>query len=203
MFFCFFSCVKKRKSKTLSQFYITSCILNPFLCFKKNKSMKQKLFYIVLIIILSFALFVLFRPINKSTPEIQTKTATTYSPGKPKQLYKQGKDSVTTSTKTFHSAITLKPSAEDSTYKYSTADSSCKLSLIIQPAVDGNLALDYFLDLTTKDLVRIDTIIQTRIDTLKIKQTIVEKEDPPFYNTFLFGALTTALVVILLIHFIP
>ncbi len=36
MFFCFFSCAKKRKSKTLSQFYITSWILNPFLCFKKR-----------------------------------------------------------------------------------------------------------------------------------------------------------------------
>ena len=165
--------------------------------------MRNKIFYIALIIILSFVVFVLFRPIIKSVPEKQIKTETTYSPGKTQQHYKQGKDSVTTKTKSLHEKIILHHSAEDSTYKYSTADSSSKLSLIIQPTADGNLALDYFLDLTTKDLVRIDTIFQTRIDTLKIKQTITDRIDPPFYNTFLFGAITTAIVVILLIHFIP
>ena len=171
---------------------------------------KQKLFYIAVIIIVLSVLcvcipsgFVLFRPNKKSIPEIQPKTETTYISGNTQQHYKQGKDSVTTKTKSLHEKIILHHSAEDSTYKYSTADSSCKLSLIIQPAADGNLALDYFLDLTTKDLVRIDTIFMTRIDTLKIKQTITEIIEPPFYNTFLFGALTTALIVILLIHLIP
>ena len=165
--------------------------------------MKQKLFYIVIIIIALSVLFVLFRLIKKSTPEIQTKTETTYYPGQTKQFYKLGKDSITTKTKSLHDKIILHHSAEDSTYKYSTADSSCKLSFNIQPTADGNLALDYFLDLTTKDLFRVDTIFLTRIDTLKITQTISEIAEPPFYNTFLFGALTTALVVILLIHFIP
>ena len=165
--------------------------------------MQYKILYIAIIIIVLSVLFFLFRPMKKSVPEKQIKTETTYSPGKTQQLYKQGKDSVTTKTKSLHEKIILHHSAEDSTYKYSTADSSCKLSLIIQPAVDGNLALDYFLDLTTKDLVRIDTIFMTRIDTLKIKETISEIIEPPFYNTFLFGGLTTALVVILLIHFIP
>ncbi len=165
--------------------------------------MQNKILYIAGIIILISVLFILFRPIKKVVPEKQIKTETTYSPGKTQQLYKQGKDSVTTKTKSLHEKIILHHSAEDSTYKYSTADSSCKLSLIIQPAADGNLALDYFLALTTKDLVRIDTIFMTRIDTLKIKETITERIEPPFYNTFLFGALTTALVVILLIHFTP
>ena len=160
--------------------------------------MKQKLFYIVIIAIVLSVLFSLFRPMKKSVPEKQIKTETTYSPGKTQQLYKQGKDSVTTKTKSLHEKIILHHSAEDSTFKYSTADSSSKLSLIIQPAADGNLAVDYFLDLTTKDLVRIDTIIQTRIDTLKIKQTITERIDPPFYNTFLFGAVVTGSIILLL-----
>ena len=174
--------------------------------------MQNKIFYIALIIILSFVLFVLFCPIKKSISESQSKTETTYSAGKTQQLYKQGKDSITTKTKSLHEKIILHHSAEDSTYKYSTApgspwfyqggDSSCKLSLIIQPAADGNLALDYFLDLTTKDLVRIDTIFLTRIDTLKIKQTITKIIEPPFYNTFLFGAVITGTIILLLINFL-
>ena len=160
--------------------------------------MKQKLFYIAVIIIVLSVLYVLLRPIKKSIPEIQTKTETTYSPGKTQQLYKQGKDSVTTKTKSLHEKIILHHSAEDSTFKYSTADSSSKLSLIIQPAADGNLAFDYFLDLTTTDMVRIDTIFLTRIDTLKIKETFYEKVDSPFYNTFLFGAVVTGSIILLL-----
>ena len=165
--------------------------------------MKQKLIYTTIILIILSVLFVISRPIKNSNAKEETKTETTYSAGKTVLLYKQVKDSITTKTKSLHEKIILHLSAEDSTYKYSTADSSCNLSLIIHPAADGNLALDYFLDLTTKDLVRIDTIFLTRIDTLKIKQTITDRIDPPFYNTFLFGALTTVLVVILLIHFIP
>ena len=164
-----------------------------------NNLWKSVVYVSAFLILLSGLLYFLS---NKRT-EVNTKTKTTYSTGETQLLYKQGKDSITTKTKSLHEKIILHHSAEDSTYKYSTADSSSKLSLIIQPTADGNLALDYFLDLTTKDLVRIDTIFLTRIDTLKIKQTITERIEPPFYNTFLFGALTTALVVILLIHFIP
>ena len=165
--------------------------------------MKQKFFYIAVIIIVLSVLYVLFRPIKKSIPEIQTKTETAYFPGKTQQLYKQGKDSVTTKTKSLQGKIILQPSAKDSSCNYSFKDSSYNLSLNLKPDTAGNLLMDYFLDIKIKDLVRIDTIFLTRIDTLKIKQTITERIDPPFYNTFLFGALTTVLVVILLIHFIP
>lgn len=175
--------------------------------------MNNKIIYIAIIIILFSVLFVLFRPIKSSAPNTETKTETTYSPGQTQQLYKPGKDSITTRTKSVHAAVTLKParrsfsvgepSAADSSYTFTAEDSTYKLSQNIQPASDGNLSMDYFLDLTSKELIRIDTIYQLRIDTLKIKQTITERIEPPFYNTFLFGAITTALVVILLIHFIP
>ncbi len=175
--------------------------------------MQNKIFYIALIIILLSVFFVLFRPVKNTKPETTTKTETTYSPGTMQKLYKQGKDSIITKTKSLHEKIILHPSAEDSTYKYSIApsstwfyqggDSSYKLSLNIQPAADGNPALDYFLGITTKDLVRIDTILITRIDTIKIKQVFTERIYPPFYNTFLFGSAVTALVIILILHFIP
>ncbi len=140
---------------------------------------------------------------KKSFPEKQIKTETTYIPGNTQQHYKQGKDSITTKTKSFRKKIILQQSVKDSSYNYSFKDSSYELSLNLKPDSTGNISLDYFLDLSTKDLVRIDTILMTRIDTLKIKQTITEIIEPPFYNTFLFGALAAALVVILLIHFIP
>ena len=165
--------------------------------------MQNKILYIVITIILSFVIYVLFLNLKPKTPDKGQRTTTTYSVGQPQQFYKQGKDSITTTTKTFHNAVTLKPSADDSTYNFTSSDSSCKLSLNLKPDSTGMISLDYFLELTTKDLVRIDTIFLTRIDTLKIKDTITIKQDPPFYNTFLFGALTTALVVILLIHLIP
>ncbi len=160
--------------------------------------MNQKLFYIALIIIVLSVLFVLFRLIKKSIPEIQTKTETTYFPGKTQQLYKQGKGSITITTKSFHSSATLKSSADDSTYNFTSGDSSYKLSLNIQTSADSSLSLEYFLDITTKDIARIDTIFLSRIDTLKIKDTITIKQDPPFYNTFLFGAVITSTVILLL-----
>ncbi len=170
----------------------------PFFASKKIKLMNQKIIYIVSTIIAISVLFVLFRPIKNTTQNEETKTETTYSTGKTEQLYKKGKDSITTKTKSIHNKIILHLSAADSTYKYSIADSSCNLSLNIQPASDGNLSMDYFLNLTSKELVRIDTIYQLRVDTLKIKQTISERIDPPFYNTFLFGAVITGTVILLL-----
>ncbi len=165
--------------------------------------MSNKIFYIVALIIVLSVLIVLFRPIKNSAPKTETKTETTYSPGKTKQLYKPGKDSITTRTKSVHAVVTLKPAVEDTSYSFTADDSTYKLSINIQPSADGNLSMDYFLDLTTKDMVRIDTIFQLRIDTLKIKETISERIEPPFYNTFLFGAITTALVIILIIQLIP
>jgi hypothetical protein len=165
--------------------------------------MKQKFYYITIIAIVLSVLFVLFRPIKNTEPKTMTKTKTTFSTGKTQQLYKQGKDSITTKTKSIHNKVILKPSEKDSSYCFSKSDSLYDLSINIKPETDSSFALEYFLNLTSKDLIRIDTIYQLRVDTLKIKETISERIDPPFYNTFLFGALTTALVVILLIHFIP
>ncbi len=128
----------------------------------------------------------------------ETKTETTYSPGKTEQLYKKGKDSAITKTKSIHATSILKPTAVDSTYNFTSDDSSYKFSINIQPTADGKLTMDYFLDLTSKDLVRIDTIYQLRVDTLKIKQTITEIIEPHFYNTFLFGAVVTGSVILLL-----
>jgi hypothetical protein len=167
--------------------------------------MQNKIFYIVIIIIVLSVLwvsipsgFVLFRPIKSSAPKTETKTDTTYSTGKTEQLYKKGKDSITTKTKSFHATSILKSSAADSSYNFSRVDTSYKLSINIQPSADGNLAMDYFLDLTSINLIRIDTIFQLRVDTLKIKQTITEKIKPPFYNTFLFGAVVTGSIILLL-----
>ncbi len=160
--------------------------------------MRNKIFYIALIIILSFVVFVLFRPIKNTTQNEETKTETTYSTGKTEQLYKKGKDSISTKTESFHNKAIIKYSPKDTTYTFAKLDSLYNLSVNIKPEADSTFTLEYFLDLISKDLVRIDTIYQLRVDTLKIKETISERIEPPFYNTFLFGAVVTGTVILLL-----
>ncbi len=195
---------KKSTYKILSHFYITSQTLNLFLYLKKNKTMQQKIFYIAVVTISAITFFFLLNFIKSNTSHIQPRTThqeqRTYSIGITKQHYKQGKDSITTKTKSFHSFSILTPSAADTSYTFSAEDSSYKLSLNLKPDSIGNISLDYFLTLTSKDLIRIDTIIQTRIDTLKIKEVLIEKEDPPFYNTFIFGTIVTGSIILLLIN---
>ena len=164
--------------------------------------MRNKIFYIAIIIILTFALFVLFRPIQCSNPGATSKTDTAYSIGKAQSLYLKGKDSISLKTNSFHGKKFLNPSAIDNSYHFTSADSSHKLEIILTPAADSNLSMDYSLDIFSKNLVRIDTIFQSRIDTLKITERILENLDPPFYNTFLFGAIITSTIILLLISLI-
>jgi len=169
--------------------------------------MRNKIIYVIifLIILSGIILFVRYSSRNKTI-----KTDTTYSIGTAQQLYKKGKGIVTTKVDTFHNAVILKPSAEDTTYNFTKEDSAYKLSIKIKPAPGGNLtagkavlAMEYFLNVASKEMIRIDTIYQLRIDTLKIKETIQEKSNLSFYNTLLFGAITTALIIILILQFIP
>ncbi len=169
--------------------------------------MPTKIIYIaIFLILLSGIIFFVKYTSKKET----SKTDTTYTTGNTQQLYKKGNEIIITKTNTFHNAVILNPSAEDSTYNYTKEDSTYKLSINIKPAPEGNLtagkaalAIEYFLNIKSKDLVRIDTIIQTRIDTLKIKEKILEPSTVSFYNTFLFGAITTVLLIILILQFIP
>jgi len=169
--------------------------------------MRNKIIYIIAFLILLAGIIYL---IKYNTKKETIKTDTTYSTGNTQQLYKKGNEIITTKTKTFHNAVILKPSAEDSTYNFTKEDSAYKLSINIKPAPDGNLtagkavlAINYFLNLTSKELTRIDTIYQLRVDTLKIKETILDKSTITFYNTLLFGAITTVLIIILILQFIP
>ena len=162
--------------------------------------MHNKIIYIVIFLILLSGI-ILF--VKYTTKKQTLKTDTTYSTGKTQQLYKKGKGIVTTKVKYIHNAVILKPSVEDTTYNFTKEDSAYKLSIKIKPAPEGAFAMDYFLNLTSKEMIRIDTIYQLRIDTLKIKETILEKSALSFYNTLLFGSITTALIIILILQFIP
>ena len=158
--------------------------------------MSTKIIYIILfLILLAGIIFFVKHTFKKGT----LKTDTTYSIGNTQQLYKKGKGTVTTEVKDFHNAVILNPSAEDSTYNFTKEDSTYTLSVKINPAPEGSLALDYILNLTSKEMIRIDTIYQLRIDTLKIKETIQEKSNLSFYNTLLFGAISTVLIIILIL----
>ncbi|MHB1687805.1 MAG: hypothetical protein ACYCVH_10570 [Ignavibacteriaceae bacterium] len=161
--------------------------------------MHNKIIYIIISLILLAGIIFFV----KYTSKKETKTDTTYSIGNTQQLYKKGKEIVNTNTKTFHNAVILNPSEKDSTYNYTKEDSTYKLSINIKPAPEGALAIDYVLNLTSKELTRIDTIYQLRVDTLKIKETILDKSTITFYNTLLFGAITTVLIIILILQFIP
>ena len=162
--------------------------------------MRNKIIYVIifLIILYGIILFVRYSSRNETI-----KTETTCSIGNAQQQYKKGKGTVTTKVDTFHNAVNLKPSAEDTTYNFTKEDSAYKLSIKIKPAPEGILAVEYFLNLASKEMIRIDTIYQLRIDTLKIKETILEKSNLSFYNTLLFGAISTALIIILILQFIP
>ena len=167
---------------------------------QQNRGIKMKntILYLVIILIVLSVLFVLFHPIKKTEPNIMTKTKTTFSTGKTEQTYKKGKDSITTKTKSIHNKVILKPFEKDSSYRFVKSDSLYDLSIKIKHESDSSFTLEYFLELTTKDLIRIDTIYQLRVDTLKIKETISERIDPPFYNTFLFGAVVSSSIILLL-----
>ena len=169
--------------------------------------MRNKIIYIVIFLIL-LAGIILF--VKYTSKQETIKTDTTYSTGNTQQLYKKGKEIVTTKTNTFHNAVILNPSEKDSTYNYTKEDSTYKLSINIKPAPEEKLtvgkaalAIEYFLNIKSKDLVRIDTIIRTRIDTLKIKEKILESSTVSFYDTFLFGAITTVFLITLILQFIP
>ncbi len=162
--------------------------------------MRNKIIFIIisLVILSGIILFGRYSSRNETI-----KTETTYSIGNTQQLYKKGKGTVTAKVDTFHNAVNLKPSAEDTTYNFIKEDSAYKLSIKIKPLPEDNLAMEYFLNVASKEIIRIDTIYQLRIDTLKIKETINDKSTPSFYNTLLFGAITTALIIILILQFIP
>ena len=162
--------------------------------------MHNKIIFIIisLIILSGIILFIKY-----SSRKETIKTETTYSAGNTQQLYKKGKGTVTTKVDTFHNAVNLKPSAEDTTYNFAKEDSAYKLSIKIKPAPGGSLAVEYFLNLTSKEMIRIDTIYQLRIDTLKIKETINEKSALSLYYPLLLGAITTVLIIVLVLQFIP
>ncbi|MHB8579322.1 MAG: hypothetical protein ACYDA4_05615 [Ignavibacteriaceae bacterium] len=131
----------------------------------------------------------------------QDHTDSTYSAGRTERFYKKGKDSVSTKTKTYHIKSILKPSGKDSLYSFSYNDSLYNISINFAPGAEGGpgVSMEYLLNLSSKDLIRIDTLYQLRVDTLKIKETISERINPPFYNTFIFGVIAAGAIILLLI----
>ena len=136
--------------------------------------MKNKIFYLAVSIILLSVFFVLLSPIKNSFFKIESAIDSTYSIGKTHQLYKKGKDSVNTNTKTFHTEAKIEATGKDSAFTYTRKYSLYNLSINIKPETDSSFSLEYFLDITSKDLVRIDTVYQIRIDTLKIREVITK-----------------------------
>lgn len=136
-------------------------------------------------------------PVTKKEHHIDS----TYTIGKTEQLYKKGKDSVIEKAKSFGIKTLVKQSGKDSAYNYFHKDSLYNISINIKQASEG-MSLDYLLNITSKELLRIDTIYQIRVDTIKIKETISERIDPPFYNTFIFGVIIAGAVILLLINYI-
>ena len=165
--------------------------------------MKGKSFYIVILITILSVFFFLFSPIKNSFLKVLSKNDSTYSIGKTQQFYKKGKDSIITKSKTFHTVTKITASGKDSTYNYNKKNSLYNLSINIKPETDSSFSLEYFLDLTSKELIRIDTVFQLRVDTIKIKQTIIQTIKPHFYNTFWFGVAFATAVILLVLHFIP
>lgn len=159
--------------------------------------MRNKIIIGFIFIILLFGVIYF---LNNHFTSTEVKIDTTYFKGKTEQIYKKGKDSITTKKSTFHTKANMSHSLKDSAYSYTKNDSLYNLSINVKPTADGELSMEYFLDLTSKELVRIDTVYQFRVDTLKIKETITRVIKPPFYNTFLFGAIVTGTIILLLIN---
>ena len=160
--------------------------------------MQNKIIYILLFLIIITGLLYLI-PHNHSRLE-REKIVRLYSKGKTTRSYKKGKDSVKTVTKTTTDSAVIKPSRKDSTYNYTKTDSNYTLQIKAKQKANGNLDLKYFLTVKAKQLIRIDTVFRFRVDTVKITKTIIKKVAQPFYNTFIFGAIITGSIILLLIN---
>lgn len=60
-----------------------------------------------------------------------------------------------------------------------------------------SIEVDYFLDIKTKTIERIDTVFRTKVNIMKVKEYV--QEDIPFYKSFWFGGIVGAIAVILIV----
>jgi len=70
-------------------------------------------------------------------------------------------------------------------------------TLTVTATMEDSLRLEYFLNIREKTVERIDTLLITRVDTLKTVEHVVEPQ--PFFNTFWFGATAGTIATILII----
>lgn len=154
------------------------------------------------LIIIAAGLYYIYRNMQGVNPVMTSNMDLSYATGKAKHIYIRGKDSITARMNSFKGKVNLKQSEKDSSYHFTASDSSHSLIINLRHDAGGNLSMDYTLGIISKDLLRIDTIFQSRVDTLRITERILDKDDPPFYNTFLFGAVITGAIILLLISLV-
>lgn len=155
----------------------------------------SKLKTILLVIgILSITFFFFHKCSNTTNTTITKKT---YKKGKAVTEYHKGKDSVSFHTSKYKKDINLKK--KDTTKSFIGADSTSDYNIRVKvtPSADSSrMDFHYFLKLHTKKLMRVDTLVTIRIDTLLETKTRIVRN--PFYNTFWFGAALTSLVIIVI-----
>ncbi|MBW7889550.1 MAG: hypothetical protein H3C48_00670 [Chitinophagaceae bacterium] len=144
-----------------------------------------------------FALAVIYFAFIKPAPPPTIKERTVYLPGKTDTLFIPGVPDTITKFVPFPVYVSTTPpveqfGADSSQYKIETPEGS-KAQVTTFPATDS-IRVEIEPVQILREITRIDTLKLTTVDTIRV-ETITEIEQP-WYNTFMFGAITTAVLTI-------
>ena len=113
--------------------------------------------------------------------------------------YKKGKDSLVINQQQYHKEDCLKKNKNENTFIRTDSTKNYDITFNIKPTENpDSIDFEYFLNIKSKDLIRIDTLFKFRTDTLTIEKTEIKFQKNPFYNTFWFGAAVTSFTILLI-----
>ncbi len=113
--------------------------------------------------------------------------------------YKKGKDSLVINNLQYHKNDSIKKNKNEKMFTLVDSNKDYDITFSIKPTDNpDSIDYEYFLNIKSKELTRIDTLLKFRTDTLTIEKTEIKFRNSPFYNTFWFGAAVTSFFVLLI-----
>ncbi|MFZ0456068.1 MAG: hypothetical protein WCE54_23665 [Ignavibacteriaceae bacterium] len=113
--------------------------------------------------------------------------------------YKKGKDSLVINHRQKHKKGSIKKNKNEKIFIRADSTENYDITFNILPTQNPDtIDFEYFLNIKSKELTRIDTLFKFRTDTLTIEKTEIKFQKNPFYNTFWFGAAVTSFIILLI-----
>ncbi len=113
--------------------------------------------------------------------------------------YKTGKDSLVINLQRYHKKASINKNKSENTFTCKDSTKDYDITFNIKPTENpDSIDYEYFLNIKSKELTRIDTLFKFRTDTLTIEKTKIKFQKNPFYNTFWFGAAVTSFTILLI-----